>query len=56
MFSGMLTNVAIAVDDSKVEDTTIGIGRMNFPIIPLASNNGKNDQTTVRVPVQIGMK
>src|SRR5258708_27527591 len=51
---GNVISTAIAVEESIVTVTTIGIGLMNSPIIPVLSNNGTNDQIVVIVVDQIG--
>ena len=48
------TKTAIAVEEIIVTVTTIGIGLMNSPIIPVESKSGTNDQIVVKVVDQIG--
>src|SRR5579859_3000038 len=51
---GNVINTAIAVDESIVTVTTIGIGLMNSPIIPVLNSRGTKDQIVVIVVDQIG--
>ncbi|GAF96701.1 unnamed protein product, partial [marine sediment metagenome] len=41
---GRVTKKPINVAEIKTEETTIGIGLMNAPIIPLAKSNGMKAQ------------
>jgi sucrose-6-phosphate hydrolase SacC (GH32 family) len=53
---GNVIKSAIAVDETSVEVTTIGIDLINSPIMPLASNSGTNAQTVVMFEDIIGTR
>jgi hypothetical protein len=46
---GKVIRTAIAVEDIMVTVTTVGIGLMNSPIIPVVRRSGTNDQMVVTV-------
>ncbi len=52
---GNVINTAMAVEESMVMETTIGIGLINSPMIPLANKSGTNDQMVVIVVDQMGI-
>src|SRR5947209_6266728 len=54
MTKGSVTSIAMANEASRVEETTIGTGLINSPIIPVAKSKGINAQTVVMVVVKIG--
>src|SRR5581483_8652973 len=47
--NGSVKNMATKNEASSVLDTTIGIGFINSPIIPVDNNSGKNAHTVVIV-------
>lgn len=49
--SGSVINIATQNDASNAVETTIGIGLMNSPIIPVERSNGIKAQTVVSVVV-----
>src|SRR5258708_32725091 len=53
--SGRVTNIATPNEDNNALDTTIGIGLINSPIIPVERRSGTNAQTVVRVVVKIAV-
>ena len=55
IINGSVINTAIDVEEIIVNEITIGIGLMNSPMIPVANNNGTNDQIVVNVVDHIGM-
>ena len=54
--TGSVIKSATKSEASRVDETTIGIGFMNSPIIPLDSIRGKNAHTVVMVVVRIGIR
>ncbi|MCL4418090.1 MAG: hypothetical protein M1365_15630, partial [Actinobacteria bacterium] len=56
IIKGIIKNIATKNDPSKVAETTIGIGFINSPMIPLANNRGTNAKTVVIVVVRIAIK
>ena len=51
---GSVIKMAIAVEEIKVAETTIGMDLINSPMIPVESSRGTNAQTAVIVVDQIG--
>jgi len=51
---GTVINIATKKDPISVALTTIGIGFINSPIIPVDRRSGINAQTVVIVDVKIG--
>ena len=56
IINGKVIKTATVVEAKSVVETTIGIGLINSPIIPLESKSGTKAQTVVIVVVQIGTK
>src|SRR3989344_8454272 len=54
--TGSVIKSATKSEASRVDETTIGIGFINSPIIPLDSISGKNAHTVVMVVVRIGIR
>ena len=54
--TGSVIKRATKSEARRVDETTIGIGFMNSPIIPLDSISGRNAQTVVMVVVRMGIK
>ena len=50
---GMTMNKATAAEIARADDTTIGIGLMKSPIIPVAKRSGRKAQTVVIVVTKI---
>ena len=56
IIKGRVTKRAVTSEAKRVEETTIGIGLMNSPIIPLERSKGKKAQTVVIVVVKTGVR
>ena len=55
IIKGKVINMATKNDPARVVETTIGIGLINSPIIPVEINIGKNAQIVVVVVVRIAI-